>query len=690
MPWTRLHGLKDYYDMVKILDDYPEAKATFNLVPSLLVQIEDYVSGSAKDRNLVLTEKDPRELTEEEIIYMLKNFFMCNWEVMIKPYRRFQDLLLKRGRFSSSQELANVAKRMSYQELLDLQIWGTLAWFGFTYRKNDPIISALIKKEKNFSAQDKGNLLKKQKELLSLTIPKYKELADRGQIELTTSPFYHPILPLLTDTNSAKESMPYVHLPSVRYQHPEDAKKQIEMAIEYHQSRFGEKPQGMWPSEGSVSEQVQAIFGEMGIRWIATDEGVLSASFGLSRGLSPMELYKPYQLSGGTSIIFRNHFLSDQIGFVYQRWSPKEAAKDFMKNLHEVRASLPNDGRKYLVSVILDGENAWEYYYDGGEEFLREFYSALSSDPKIKTVRPRDFIAENPPESRINRLFAASWINTDFKIWIGHEEDNTAWEYLSKARTILEGSDNQLAWQELYIAEGSDWCWWYGDDHSSDNDDTFDLLFRKHIKNIYQLLGKDAPKYLDRPIKRGAAFSPTRDPVYYINPVIDGEITNYYEWLSAGYFDIEKSKGAMHQIETVLKSFYYGFSETHLYLRLDPQLNFSEDESKTFSFILLFYAPLEYKFELKYDAEKKKYGFTQYKLLENNSWEKTTTSEAFGIRRIIELGISFIELGVKAGDEIQFTIIVNKDGHELERWPRGGVVSITAPTSSYELEQWSA
>ena len=248
------------------------------------------------------------------------------------------------------------------------------------------MIRGLIEKGKMFTPEDKKAVLDKQKEILSLIIPKHKELAARGQIELTTTPFYHPIMPLVYDTNSAKEAMPYVNLPSIRFQHPEDVKRQIESAVAYHEKNFGEKPMGMWPSEGSVSEAILPLVAGAGIKWIATDESVLASSLNLGRGMSAAETYKPYLANHNVAMIFRNHFLSDQIGFVYQRWRAKDAADDFVKHLNNIRGSLPNDGRKYLVTVILDGENAWEYYKDGGEEFLNELYRRIQSDPNIRTA----------------------------------------------------------------------------------------------------------------------------------------------------------------------------------------------------------------------------------------------------------------------------------------------------------------
>jgi len=698
LPWARLHAVKDYYDMVAILDKFPEVRVTFNVVPSLLIQVEDYVVNKVSDKFLILTLKDPSALSLEERVFILQNFFMGNWDTMIKPYRRYHDLLLKRGRFVSSAELARVARRFSDQEILDLQVWFNLTWFGFIYKNEDAVIKELIKKGKYFTGDDKKAVIDKQWEIMGKVIPKYKELEDRGQIELTTTPFYHPILPLLCDTNSAKEAMPYIKLPEAAFQHPEDAEAQIRMAVEFHQQRFGRKPRGMWPSEGSVSEPIIPLVGKAGIKWLATDEGILERSLNKiemrARTLSAAELYQPYLVEkDGTSVamIFRNHFISDQVGFVYYRWKVEEGVADFMSHMNNIRISLPDDSKNYLVPVILDGENAWEYYPGGGREFLEAFYYRLSSDPSVRTVRVSDYLEQNPPHKKLTRLFAGSWIDNNFKIWIGHEEDNTAWDYLNSARLALEGvsrDDARTAWQEIYIAEGSDWCWWYGDEHSSENDAVFDALFRKHLKNVYTLIGRRPPKYLDAPIKKARVVRPLREPVYLIRPVLDGEITNYYEWLSAGFFDIARARGAMHQIATLLNEIYYGFSLTDLYLRLGVNLDLSNEEVQSFSFAVITFAPSEKKAEIVFNREANRFVFKLYKMGEKHDWEFVRELESFGVGRIIEMGIPFPDLEARPSQLVELVVVVYKDGQELERWPRGGVITVTVPTETYEQEQW--
>jgi len=696
LPWVRLHAIKDYYDIAAILDDFPYIKQTFNLVPSLLEQLEDYVGGTAMDKHLRLTLKDPSALTHEEKVFMLQNFFMANWDTMVKPYKRYFELLLKRGRFVSLEEIKAVARRFSDPELMDLQIWFTLTWFGHISKSRDPDIKRLLDKGRDFSPEDKSMLLSKQRQLMGKVIPKYKELWNKDQIELTVTPYYHPILPLLVDTNSAKDAVPGIALPEQRFRHPEDAKYQINEAVSYMEKLFGKRPEGMWPSEGSVSEAIIPLVAGAGIKWIATDEEILAMSFGRKAGqrLASHELFKPYVLEregGNLNIIFRDHALSDLIGFVYSKWNPRDAAADFISHLKGIRSSLPDDGNRYLVSIILDGENAWEYYRNNGWDFLSELYTMLSSDKQIRTTRVIDFLRENPPSDRLHSLFSGSWINHNFRIWIGHSEDNKAWDYLNAARLALDNSKtiDPLAWKELYISEGSDWCWWYGDDHSSDNDETFDQLYRKHLKNIYHLINRPAPNYLDFPIKQLAALKPSREPVDLITPVLDGEVTNFYEWLSAGYFDIGKLKGAMHQAETLIKGIYYGFDVLSLHLRLDMNLDLSNHECRDFKFSIVFYHPKNLKVTASHDSEKNRCMLSIYRL-EGEEWVFVRSADTVAMKTIFEASVPFEEIGAKVADEIQFVVIIERDSQELERWPRGGSITFKVPEHDFADKQWSA
>src|SRR3989339_1142029 len=688
MPWARLHATKDYYDMAAILDKFPQAKMTFNLVPSLLDQLEDYCENEVSDKFLSLTKRDPGDLNVNERVFLLQNFFMANWETMIKPYPRYHELLLKRGRFIAGKEISSVARRFSSQEILDLQVWFNLTWFGFISKNEDSVVSGLIKKGKYFDAGDKEELIRKQKEIMLKVIPKYRELMERGQIELTTTPFYHPILPLLCDTDSALEAMPHARLPKFRFRHPEDAEEQVRLAVEYHEKKFGVKPEGMWPSEGSVSEELLPILAKYGIKWIASDEGNLKNSPG-NFNPAAEQLFCPYQLNHSISMIFRNHFISDQVGFVYQSWRAEDAVANFFSHLRNIEQSLPQNGH-YLVPVILDGENAWEYYQNGGKEFFETLYAGMENSP-IKGVTVAEYLKRHPAEKKIKRLFAGSWIGSNFAVWIGHQEDNLAWDYLYQAKNELEKSekkDNPVARRELFIAEGSDWCWWYGDQHSSENDAVFDELFRKHLKNIYLSIGEPPPHYLDLPIKRVTEVKPLREPSFLIHPVLDGEMPFYYEWLSAGCYDIRRAGGAMHQAATMMRRIYYGFDLSNLYLQFVVDLDLFGEEAGEFSFVAATFSPGEYKAQIMMKEGRYVFELFRHEGEGKKRWKSVKKLDSFGVKHIIEFGIPFEDLGVKGGDRIEFAVMIYKGNLELERWPKSGMITVTAPKEGYELEQW--
>ena len=316
-------------------------------------------------------------------------------------------------------------------------------------------------------------------------IPLHKKLLESGQVELTTTPFYHPILPLLLDKKLAREAMPDVKLPRFTGGYPEDAALHVRRALDFHTSLFGIRPRGMWPAEGSVCQPMIPLLAEHGIRWIGTDEEVLTHSTQgfISRDehgqvRNPEMLYRPYRVKEGErelSIVFRDHALSDMIGFHYQRSPGEDGAEDFIKQLHNIRQAIKPEETP-LVSIILDGENCWEHYPHGGVPFLRGLYRRLTTTPGIRPVKLGDHLEKSPPRDTLPHLFAGSWIHHNFAIWIGHEEDNTAWDAIQRTREHVRGRTQQgrqpaekleRAWEEIYIAEGSDWFWWYGDDHSA-------------------------------------------------------------------------------------------------------------------------------------------------------------------------------------------------------------------------------
>ncbi|MBI5682535.1 MAG: glycoside hydrolase [Deltaproteobacteria bacterium] len=396
LPWVRLHGTKDYYDMVHILERYPSIHQTVNIVPSLLEQLIDYTEGRAKDRFLDVTTKPADILTLDDKRFLLDKFFFANWENMIMPFPRYWELLKKRGLHSYNGNFSEAIRYYAVQDFLDLQVLFNLAWIDPLLRDDDDFLKGLEKKGQYFTEDEKSRLIEKQYDILKIIIHEYRKMQDLGIIELSTSPYYHPILPLLCDTDSARDAMPWVVLPNSRFVHPEDAMEQIAKGIRYHENVFGKKPAGMWPPEGGVSEDAVSLIARHGINWIATDERILEQSLGKhirrddnNRCLDPHILYKPYKmLKGGNEIamVFRDRILSDLIGFVYSKWDAGKAADDLVERLLYIRESLGSEIEGHLVTIVLDGENAWEYYKNDGNDFLNALYSKISSNNLIKCV----------------------------------------------------------------------------------------------------------------------------------------------------------------------------------------------------------------------------------------------------------------------------------------------------------------
>jgi alpha-amylase/alpha-mannosidase (GH57 family) len=704
LPWVRMHGIKDYYDMPALLADFPAIHQTFNIVPSLIKQIEDYVENNASDKFLDITLKRAADLERDEKTFLLKNSFMANWDTMIRPYPAYWRLLDRRGKSVSPRDLENAIRYFTRQDYLDLQVWFNLTWFDPFFKQNDPLIKGMIEKGSGFTEEEKRLLIAKQREVLALIIPEYRKLAGAGRIELTTTPFYHPILPLLCDTDLAKVAMPDIHLPVNRFVHPEDAKVQVERALAYHEKFFGSRPAGMWPSEGSVAEEIIPLLAESGIRWIGTDEAVLARSLGvmIDRDFSgimkdPEVLYKPYLAGKGdktVSIVFRDHTLSDLAGFVYSKWDSKNAVNDLIDRLHRIRKSMGN--KPHLVSIILDGENAWEYYPNDGRDFLLYLYERLSREQGLQCVTVSEYLKKHPAQDRIEKLHAGSWIYSNFRIWIGHDEDNRAWDLLGQTRDDLvhyadrNGDPGKLAqaWEEIYIAEGSDWCWWYGDDHFSENSEEFDLLFRTHLMNVYRIIGLDVPDELHVPILReDREARPTVELTALISPTIDGQVTNYFEWLSAGFYDVARGGGTMHRGASVISHIYYGFDLKNFFLRLDPSQSLQDDNVHDLGFFVNFIAPKGHDVEIRIAPNERRVTATLFRG-ENSERKEAATINNVAANEIIELAIPFELLGVKPKDEIHCFITVERKGSEVEKWPYRGFIQVKVPTEDFEAMMW--
>lgn len=595
LPWVRLHALKDYYGMVKLLDEFPDVHQNFNLVPSLMTQIQDYVEGTANDPFLNVAAKPAQDLNQSERQFALQYLFQANPANLIGRYPRYQELRERLREHNDSPERAE--RYFQGQDFTDLQVLSQVAWFDEFFLA-DQDVAALVQKGRHYSLDDQRFVIARERELLGKVLPAYAEAAKKGSIEISATPFYHPILPLVCDTNAGAASLPGLLLPQNRYRHPEDAREQLVRALDIHQKVFGVRPKGVWPSEGSVSEEVLGIAHSLGIQWMATDEGVLGRSTGVFfardgngrlMGNLPEQLYNIYRYEKGETtmhLVFRDHTLSDLIGFVYSGMPPEDAAAHLLRNIKDAAEPVLAHGQDAVVSVILDGENAWEYYPKSGREFLRRFYDSLQREPGLEAVTISEAIARHQKFGTLPSLVPGSWINANFNVWIGAPEDNRAWDYLYRAREFYtqnearaEADGRKLAYEELMIAEGSDWNWWYGPEHHSANDRDFDELYRKHLSNVYQGLGAAPPDYLAHPIS-GAEMRPAFAPqTAYIHPRITGDKVRYFEWLGAAVFTADHRAGAMHGKQFLLDSVYAGIDSSFVYGRIDfasgvPEIEF--------------------------------------------------------------------------------------------------------------------
>jgi alpha-amylase/alpha-mannosidase (GH57 family) len=683
LPWTRMHALKDYYGMVEVLKDFPEVHQTFNLVPSMMVQIEEYASGKAIDPFLIRALTPAENLTEDDQHFILQYFFQANEARLINRFPRYREL--HEAWRASDRNVSRIRWLFGTQAFRDLQVLSQLAWFDEEFLEHDPEVRALVEKEREYTVDDQALVGRKELEICGLVLPTYRKFAASGQVEISTTPFYHPILPLLCDSNIAEVSHPYVPLPP-QFRYPQDARKQLELAREYMRTMNGAPPKGLWPSEGSVSDEVLAIAADLGFRWIATDNGVLSRT--VNRAAEPLVNYRPYlwrQNGREIRAIFRDHFLSDLIGFVYSRMGAVEAAEHFLARIRENCQPVLAAGQDAMVPIILDGENAWEYYDQNGRPFLRELYGRIARASDMQALTVSEALDRMAPEV-IDHIFPASWISTNFDIWIGAEEDNKAWDYLLRARQLydrvlaspqapgaLTAGRLQLAEQELLIAEGSDWCWWYGPEHESANGPEFDQLFRQHLANVYRALNMAPPDELSRAIVKTVATEFHQPPSGPIRPTIEGEVSSYFEWLGAGAYRLDKRSGAMHGQRFLTRELFYGTDGKNLFLRLDFEL---ADESL---------AGTELRVNLESTADKAASSAIVARL--DRSVELTAVHMALGesplqpveaaFVHVLEMRISLAAAGIQTGQALRFQLSLWRDGLPMDALPQQGWIEFS-------------
>ncbi|NIM93532.1 MAG: glycoside hydrolase [Anaerolineales bacterium] len=708
-PWVRVHATKDYLDMAMTVEVYPDVRATFNLTPSLILQLEDFSDG-AKDLYWVKAEIPAEELSDNDKRFILERFFDTNPRVIAR-FPRYQALADLRA----AQGIEGSLTSWTGTDYRDLQVLFNLAWTDPDFLEDEPLAS-LVAKGRDFTEEDKTIIFDEHLRIVGEVLQYHKHLQDAGNIEVTTTPFAHPILPLLVNSNVAQVSFAGVDLPS-QFAYEQDAVAQVDMAIELYEEHFGQKPTGMWPAEGSVSQRIINMIDNAGIEWIATDEIVLEKSLPdfetFTRDSADTvqqadELYQPYSVRGSrggpVAIIFRDHLISDKIGFEYSGTDGLEAAEDLMERLENIKAQLEAVGAEgpNLVTILLDGENAWEHYDNDGKKFLHSMYRLISESEDIVSVTPSEYLTalENAEIelNKISTLWPGSWIDGTFGTWIGEEEENQAWEYLKATRDDLEEAQTDLdeetlheAFLNMFYAEGSDWFWWYGSDQNSGSDDSFDRQFRNYLERVYLLIGREVPSFVNVPVIPQNPQPPAQQPLDILEVIVDG-IASEGEWENAGMYILKDDK---------ISDFRYGFDLETLFLNVEALNGYSDD------FTLGFYMKLPESSPTnafsRYGEDETMFGFSANRLIEmtfengqpevgvyksdgKGGWidydeQAQSSVMVASVDNTLELAVPFSAFApdARSGDRINLRLVVSKGEVDVDIFPDEGPALLVIP-----------
>jgi alpha-amylase/alpha-mannosidase (GH57 family) len=696
-PWVRAHATKDYLDMAQKVADYEDIHVTFNYTPSLIRQLNDLANG-AKDIYWVLGEKPVTDLTDAEKQFILERFFDVNWTNIIAKYPRFQGLLDKRGG-TDQDAIQSAMDSFTDQDFLDLQIWFQLAWFDPVFLAQEPLLS-LVEKGEDFAEEDKAILFAEVLDKVQQVLPYHKALQDSGQIEITTTPYAHPILPLIYDNQLALVGNPSAEMPENTFAYPEDAKAHLSISVDMYEENFGQGVRGLWPGEGSVAQAIVPLVAEAGYSYMQTGEPVLAKSLGIdsftrdSGGFVQQadELYRPYIVSDDSgnkvAIFFRDGSLSDNIGFVYSGMSGEAGATDMLTRLEAIRDYFVenNISGPHVVSIILDGENAWEHYPNDGNDFLNALYQKLSDSEVLETITPSEYLALFPEQREIDDLFPGAWFSPNYDTWIGETEEAIAWDYLAEVRSDLANFEAasedpealELAYDFMYLAEGSDWFWWYGDDQDSGQDSYFDEGYRALLAGVYDSLGETLPVFVQVPIIQKRAISATTPFMEISTPEIDGIVDP--AWDTAAYYEIADSPD--------VSGLYYAIDEENLYLRLDPTAAFS---SNLVDFYLSIPGTDLDSTALGYEPDQL-LGFNVNTLIQwaggstiniyqvvDDTWELVTEEAGLAAMgpNILEASIPLAQLGdLSAGTTLKMALVVKPNGAPL---PTQGPIGVVIP-----------
>ena len=547
MPWVRLHAVKDYLDMILYLEKFPKLKLNFDVVPALLDSIIDYSENNFHDIHSELTVSDTSILTDEEKSFISNNFFSAKYETMVFKNETYRDLYQKR--FSNENFTIN---DFSEQEYSDLMAVFNLVWIDPMHYSKYPRLGELWNKKSGYTRDDRIEIIEIQKQIMREIIPTYRKYINEGRIELTTSPYYHPVIPILLDMKSSLKGTSYTEDLPQSLNMADDAKLQIESAINRIEEIFGVRPKGIWPPELCIGPKTLEAFAKEGIEWTISDEGTLSSSLNcnfvrdfkgnLSDPYHLLKVYSYQAKDNNINIIFRDRSIPNLINFEYAGINPEMAAGDLYEKIKTIQNKLlvsPDDN--HILTIASDCENCWENYQNDGIQFLENIYSLIENDDSLETVLISDYIANDDRKKQLKKMSQGSSIDKTFQYWIGDIEKNKAWSALKQTRDDFENyaKNNQdnpnlyFAKRDILIAEGSDWFWWYGEPNNSGQDFLFDYMFRERLKNVYTVLGMQYPEYLDKSIITKYEI-PFKRPKHAITPSMDGLNDSAEEWNDAG------------------------------------------------------------------------------------------------------------------------------------------------------------
>lgn len=721
MPWTRLNSIKTYSGMFKYFKKYPDLKLNFDFSPVLLDAILGYANGEISDLHYNLTLTPVEELTQDDMEFILNYFFELDFNNVISKYPRFVDLYKRR--FAKEEIDTDDFSMSGYSDIMTLF---DLVWFTEEQIKEYPEVAEIIKKGKYFTSKHREILLSAQRSIMSKIIPDIKRYVSESKIEVLACPYYHPIMPLVADMDIAKNSSLRYSVPEEHIKMPDTAFAQIKKGIERIQEILGVTPRGMWAPEQCINKETLEMMAENGIQWTLSDEKVLSHALNKEfirdfKGYhqDPFDICSVYSANvkgdNDIKILFRDAVLPTLISFEYPNYDAKTAAKDLYDRIKIIANKFINAPLdNHLLTIAMDGENAWCNYSDGGDAFLDELYKLISEDETLQTVRVSDYIDEITHFRKINSEKISCESNGDYRFWTAEPVKNTAWSRLYSVYKDLkvfeqdETIDKQKiaeAYEQLYTAQGSDWFWWFGEPNDSGQDHLFDFLFREHLKEVYNILEKPVPEYFDEPLTSFTG-KPSRIPKGLITPTLSGKSSYEEEWKNAGSIDIPSSP--LMQENKLFNRICFGCDYDNLYLLFDVNKFVYSLQSNDSQIYQVYIYIKTNKDEFQYTAPVRplnktenicsliKNGYTHEikltfiqdkifplflsKAVKNNLWviQKNNNVE-YVYDEVIEIKIPFDDLNTEVGEKIDFFLINGTFGRTEEIYPQDLWLTIKRP-----------